>query len=312
MTSQTNLKAGLIILGIVIILFIIALLVNSAQIMNNISSSFDAAGALPMAQATPMALAREAAPAADNNIAQQGNLAEPIAEDVSRVILKNASLTITVENPLTAINDIAAMAEEMGGWVVSSSTTTFKDTAGEDATRGTITVRVPAERLTEALDRIKSGAGRLDAENITGQDVTQEYVDLSSRLANLQTAEDQLQSIMTSATKVEDVLAVQRELTNVRSEIEIIEGRLKYFNEAAAFSAISVTVNPFPPNPVQSQSAGWNPLTTAESALGTLIQIAQFLVDAAITILIVGGPLLLIIIVSWWGIRRRQRADNSS
>lgn len=304
MVSRKNLFIGLTLLIVVIALMAIAsFFPQMGNRYSNISSNADM-----MFAPTQAAFAREGPPAAaDDTLVSQEGAGDASIPANQRIILKNASLSITVEDPLATIDQIAEMAEEMGGWVVASSTSAFKNTAGEDATRGNITIRVPAERLNEALDRIKSGAGRLDSESITGQDVTQEYVDLSSRLANLQTAEDQLQSIMASATKVEDVLAVQRELTNVRSEIEHIEGRLKYFNEAAAYSAIAVTVNPFPPSPVQSQSASWNPLTTAESAISTLIQIGQFLADAVITLVIVGAPLLLAGVIVVWAIRRSRR-----
>src|SRR5690606_34749274 len=153
---------------------------------------------------------------------------------------------------------------------------------------GTIVVHVPAERLDEALSQIKSGALKIDNENITGDDVTQQYVDLSSRLENLQASEQQLREIMDKAVRVADVLEVQRELTNVRGEIEVIQGRLNYFNEAAAFSSISVSVIPQPPGPVEVQTIGWNPGTTAENALGALVSVLQSLLDAAITVVIVG------------------------
>jgi hypothetical protein len=224
-----------------------------------------------------------------------------------RVILRNASLTLTVETPATRITEIAAMAEAMGGWVVSSNSYATTNSNGDETTSGTVVVRVPAERLNEALAQIKSGAIKVDNEHITGDDVTQEYVDLSSRLENLLASEQQLRDIMDKAVRVADVLEVQRELTNVRGEIEVIQGRLNYFDEAAAFSSISVSVIPQPPGPVEAQSIGWNPGTTAENALGALMSVLQFLLDTAITIAIVGVPLVLLVGIPLWLVWRSRR-----
>jgi hypothetical protein len=252
----------------------------------------------------------EFAPIVSDSLVEQV-VDEPLQENSQpfdqRVILKNASLTLTVETPGTRITEIAAMAKAMGGWVVSSNTYTSTNSIGEEVTSGTIVVRVPAERLDEALAQIKSGVLKVDNENITGDDVTQEYVDLSSRLENLQATEQQLRDIMDSAMRVEDVLAVQRELTTVRGEIEVIQGRLNYFDEAAAFSSISVNVIPQPPGPVEIQTIGWNPGTTAENALGALVSVLQFLLDAAIVILIVGVPLALIVGIPMWLVWRSRR-----
>ncbi|MBZ0302141.1 MAG: DUF4349 domain-containing protein [Anaerolineae bacterium] len=257
----------------------------------------------------------EFAPALGSQVAQPPGQTLPDTNSQpfdQRVILKNASLTLTVETPATRINEIAAMAEVMGGWVVSSNTYTSTTSSGEETMSGTIVVRVPAKRLDEALEQIRSGALKVDNENITGEDVTQEYVDLSSRLENLRASEQQLRTIMDTARKVEDVLAVQRELTTVRGEIEVIQGRLNYFDEASAYSSISVTVYPKAPGPVEIQTIGWNPATTAENALGALVSVLQFLLDAVIVVAIVGVPLALIIgLPSWLIWRTRKRLGFS-
>jgi hypothetical protein len=162
------------------------------------------------------------------------------------------------------------MGEEMGGWVVTSSTGYFTNSAGEQVARGFITIRVPAGRLNEALERIKGGEGleKINSESINGQDVTQQYIDLSSRLKNLEAAEQQLQTIMDSARKVDDVMTVYNQLVNVRGEIETIKGQLQYYQEAAAYSSIEIELLPPEPGPVQVQTTGWSPVRAAESGAG--------------------------------------------
>lgn len=301
-------------LSMIGLLLLIAAACSSAPLQTN---TLDTSASVNQPAQPPPGVAREMGLIADGEFAPQdeAQIAQEPSDDSQpfgqRVILKNASLTLTVETPATRITEIAAMAEAMGGWVVSSNSYTTTNSAGDETTSGTIVVRVPAERLDEALAQIKSGALKIDNENITGDDVTQQYVDLSSRLENLQASEQQLREIMDKAVRVADVLEVQRELTNVRGEIEVIQGRLNYFNEAAAFSSISVSVIPQPPGPVEVQTIGWNPGTTAENALGALVSVLQSLLDAAITVVIVGVPLALLVSIPLWLIWRSRRRGFS-
>jgi hypothetical protein len=227
-----------------------------------------------------------------------------------RVILKDAILGLTVDDPETRLAEIAALAEEMGGWIVSSNINRYTDSAGEQVARGEILVRVPSERLTEALERIKTGAGAINSENVTGRDVTQEYIDLSSRLKNLEAAEVQLQSIMDSAKKVEDVLAVHAELVSIRGQIESIKGQLQYFDIASAFSSVRVNLSPPSPNPVQAQTSGWSPANTAESALGALVSVVRAVVDLVIAMVVFFGPIVVVIGGIWWVLRRVRNRNT--
>jgi hypothetical protein len=295
---------------LIIPLFVIVALVACASIGNQAPMQSNAGNLQTRQEETFYAMATQAPTmVAMSAGVVDGQPQEPVDDQITqeRVILKNASLTITVADPAAKINEITAMAEGMGGWVVTSNSYTSTNNAGEEVTYGSITVRVPSDRLAESMERIKTGAEEVNSENVNGQDVTQEYVDLSSRMVNLQATERQLQTIMESARKVEDVLSVQRELTTVRGEIETIQGRLQYFDEAAAFSSIAVELHPPQPGPVEAQSAGWNPGTTAASALGSLLNLVQFIVDTAITVVILVGPFVVIFGVPAWVLWRRRR-----
>jgi hypothetical protein len=222
-----------------------------------------------------------------------------------RIILKDATLYITVKDVENRVQSISAMADEMGGWVVSSSTSQSTAYNGEKQLYGNITVRVPAERLTEAMNRIKDGVDGVDSEYVNGQDVTQSYTDLSSQLTNLEAAETQLQLIMDSAKRVDDVLSVFSQLVSTRGQIESIKGQLTYYDEASAFSSIQVTINPIPVSPVTQQTTGWSPVRTIEDALGALIGVAQNAVDFIIFLVIAVLPPVLIVGVPVFLIARR-------
>jgi hypothetical protein len=201
-----------------------------------------------------------------------------------RMVIMNASLSLVVKDPTVAMDAIVALAKNMNGWVVSSNLYRSQLSDGTEVPAGTITIRVPAEKLNDAMDKIKSlvvdRTKDIRSEVITGQDVTKEYTDLASQLDNLQKAEKQLQTIMEQATKTEDVLNVFNQLTQIRNQIEMIQGQMKYYEESAAMSAISVdlvaTASIKPPVSI----GGWQPAGIARDALQALINFGEFLVTA--------------------------------
>ncbi|MCX6072325.1 MAG: DUF4349 domain-containing protein [Chloroflexi bacterium] len=238
---------------------------------------------------------------------------EPVSQD--RLVIRNANLTLVVTDPTASVEAITKMAEDMGGFVVSSYLyETAYGTGDLTTTQGTITVRVPADQLDMALDSIKAGAIEVRSENISGEDVTQQYVDLESRLRNLEAAEEQLQEIMGSATTTEDVMMVYNQLVQVRGEIESVKGQMQYFEQSARLSAITIELIPdAAAQPLQI--AGWRPEGTAKAAVEALIQALQFIAEAGIWAVICVLPIGLILGVPAYfiirAIRRRRKAAKA-
>lgn len=232
---------------------------------------------------------------------------ETLVEDLdTRIILRNATLSLQVENPTETAAIITRMVEEAGGWVVSSSFNTFIDSDGSEKSRGSMTVRVPAEGLNQMLSAITAQAEKVIFENVTGEDVTSEYVDLNSQLENLKAAEDQLQQIMDDAATIPDVLAVYNELVNIRGQIDVIEGRLQYFREAAAYSSVTIELNP-PPTELEIEEEKWRPGETIEDAFDALVEGLQFAADVLIYAVICLLPLAVVGGVPMWFVWRRLR-----
>lgn len=234
---------------------------------------------------------------------------------VDRIVIKNANLSIAVADPEMTMAEIVRMAEAMGGFVVGSELYKTTNAEGQEFPRARITVRVPADQLNQALEQIKSGAGEVLSENISGEDVTQNYTDLKSRLRNLEQAEEQLRSIMEDATRTEDVLQVYNELTRVREQIEVIKGQIQYYEQAAALSAIAVDIQAL--DALQPLSiAGWEPAGVARDAVQALINALKFLVNAAIWlglfILPVLAILLLPILIIVYFVRRARRRAKAA
>lgn len=253
------------------------------------------------AQEAPMAMPMEA-PAADfaPNAAGGGNSAAGFeTAAVERMVIQNADLSIVVAEPEIKIDEISKMAESMGGFVVSKNLYQTYTENNVKVPEGNITVRVPAEKLEEALDKIKLDAVEVLNETRSGQDVTREYVDLGSRLKTHEQAAEQLSKILEQKTESAEVIEVFNQLVYHREQIETIKGQMKYYEEAAALSAISVqiaaeeTLQPL-------EIAGWKPAGQARNALQALINFFQGFVNFLIWLIILIIPAGLLLMGLLW------------
>jgi hypothetical protein len=268
-----------------------------------------------VAPEAPAEVAREAEGGTSQSIA---NLT---AQSAERIVIKNGSMTLVVVDPPESMDRITQMAQEMGGFVVSANLYKEQLSSGIEVPRASITIRVPAERMDEAIRRIREQSNQDPlSENITSQDVTSDYVDLQSRLKNLEAAEAELAEIMQDAQKTEDVLAVYNQLVSIREQIEVIKGQIKYYDESAALSAISVEL--IADEAVQPiEIGGWQPQGVLKNAVEAFVRSMQFLVNALIWIVIYVLPVLLILfmifvlppllLIRVWTKRRKRKAAQN-
>jgi PKD repeat protein len=144
---------------------------------------------------------------------------------------------MVVDDVTGTLANIAKIADGLNGYVVSSNS--WKN--GESV-YGSITIRVPSESYDAASNSITQIAVDVTSQSTSSQDVTEEYVDLGAQLSNLKATEAQLLLIMEKAVKVEDILAVQAQLTQVQSQIEQIQGRMQYLEKTSATSLINISL----------------------------------------------------------------------
>jgi len=230
-----------------------------------------------------------------SDIAKVAEQASNIADNGNRLVIRNADLAIVVKDPKASMAEITKLAETMGGFVVSSNLyQSYYGPNNTEVPEATITIRVPVEKLDEALGSIKADVVDVNYENVTGQDVTGEYVDLQSRLTAKQAAEKKLLQILDAAEKSEDVLAIYMQIQNVQTEIEILKGQIKYYEESAALSAISVRL--IAEAGTQPISVGpWTPTGTAKEAVQDLIYFFQNFVEFLIRFVLYNLPALILI-----------------
>ena len=216
---------------------------------------------------------------------------------VERVVLKSAEITISVAKPHDSMKEISEMASRLGGFVVSSYTWKEEDySSGRSYDKATITIRVPAEKLDSTLAEIRAmsanGAEGVISESQSGQDVTSDYVDSESRLRNLKAAEEQLMKLMENTTDLENTMEVFRELTNIREQIEVLQGHINYLKESSELSSIAVTlVAEASLQPIEI--GGWKPQGVVRESLERLVRNFQNLVDFLIRFSITWLPFLI-------------------
>jgi hypothetical protein len=243
-----------------------------------------------------------------------GELATENVLPQERLIIRTANLGLIVEDTEAAMAQITAMVEENGGWVVSSNVYQYR----EDTMSGNITVRVPSSGFNSAMEAMKGLAVEVQSESTSGQDVTEEFVDLSSRLENLEATADRVRGFLDETQDVEEALAVNAELSRLEGEIEVIKGRMQFLSQSASFSTITVDLTPdYVAQPIEV--GGWRPEGVAKDAVEALVDtlqgLANFLIWVGIYLLPVGLLVLLPLYFVGRAVRRRWRrrgGDTSS
>ena len=239
---------------------------------------------------------------------------EEKARIAERMVIHTVELRLIVKDTQASLEAVQSLAGELGGYVARSRTWHT-----EEQLSASLTLRVPADRLNTALEKLRALALEVDSESISGEDVTQEYVDLEARLRNEEAYEKELLALLTETrertSKAEDILAVYERLTEVRGRIEQIKGRMQYLENMSAMATITVELVPSElMQPITV--AGWHPTGTARSAIRALINALQYFVEAGIWLVLFGLPVFIIIalpfVVLWYVIRRVRRRKRKS
>lgn len=272
-------------------------------------------GAAPAPQMAEEAWEATAAPRAPEEEAAAGEGGGRAVDQASteRLIIRNASLDIVVPDTEETVDAVKALVSEMNGYVVDSNLDRY-----QEGLRAHLKVRVPAEDLDQALEQIRELATEVRRESISGQDVTEEYVDLQSRLRYLEATEERLLEFLEEAEDTEAALAVYEQLQDIQADIEQVKGRMQYLEQSAAMATITLDITPDElAQPIQV--GGWHPEGTLRDAFESLIKVLQFLVDALIVIVVLIIPVIAVITLPLVGLfllirglirRRRSRKDE--
>lgn len=207
------------------------------------------------------------------------------ADLADRKIIRTGEVTIEVPNIGAAVGKVRALALELGGYVGGSQSGRLDESA-------TLTLRIPADRFEDALARLHEFDGDVLGESTSEQDVTSAVVDLEARLMNLRASEVQYRALLAQAVKIEDILAVQTRLDDVRGQIEQLQAQDKELTELADLATLNVTLVP---GAVQQATGNWDPGKTVTDAYAALVGVGQSFVNGAIWFAIVWLPALVVL-----------------
>ncbi len=292
---------GISIFVLVLIIFIVCIFLNSPKVINPRPLGFVGNSSFKSSVAS-------------RGIFVKSEISATSQNDLSKKkIIKNGSLSVVVKNIERTIPDIKKIAESAGGFVSYSK---IYET-GNDKKSGAVTLRVPADKFSVSLDKIKSLAVKVSSESTNTSDVTEQFVDMELRLKNMKAEETQYLNIMKRAVKIEDVLNVTKRLSDVRGRIERLEGQIKYLSRQIDMSTITVSITS--EANVEVFGIVWSPMSVIKQGVRNSLQGVVNFINEIIALIFMLPVILLWIafvgVLLWTGwkgivIMRRRYFNN--
>lgn len=224
------------------------------------------------------------------------------SETQERLVVEETAMSLVVKDVRQTSDQITDHAKSLGGYMVSSSFS-----KPEEAPYAQVIVRVPSDKLQETLDYFRTLAVKVTWENIRGTDVTDQYEDIGAKLASHEKVKAKFEEILNQATKVQDILQVQRELVNVQSQIDALKGRQKYLEQTAKLAKITAHLSTDEWSLPYAPAKTFRPNVIFKQAVRSLILTFRGLAEKAIWLGVyaaIWAPVLLIIL--WWKKRKKK------
>ncbi|HYJ24345.1 MAG TPA: DUF4349 domain-containing protein [Acidimicrobiia bacterium] len=234
----------------------------------------------------------EAVPAGDGAIAVDLEVAQ------DRKVIRQAQLQLEADDTRAAIDRIISLAEASGGFVADA--TVHPVEGDDDQPAANLTLRIPAAELTQVMTSIKGSVENVVSESQGAQDVTGEYIDLEARLTNLAALEVELRALLTEVRQQPDsdpdeLLRVYNEVSNVRGQIEQIQGQLNHLDDVVDLATLTIGLTPTPAVvPIVEDT--WEPVDVARDALRNLVVGLQGVADWGIRFALFTLPMLLLVL----------------
>ena len=229
-----------------------------------------------------------------------------------RMVIKNAEIRLLVKDSDVALDGVTQLAGDVRGYIISSQVW-YADVNGENFKYATLTIGVPADQFEVSLRRLRNMAIRVLNETASGEDVTDQYVDLQSQLTNLEATRDRIKSFLDQARTVDEALKINQQLSEIEAQIEQVKGKMNYLSDRSAFSTITIQIEPeLPPaTPTPSPTPSptptpvtWDPGKTFERSSRTLTSAYRGIGDFLIWFFIVFLPIMAPPVFIVWGVWR--------
>ncbi len=263
-------------------------------------------GAVTAAAPAARATAAATAPAGGANAGQPQN---PQVPDVPKMVIKNGTLSLVVRDVDSAVNQIGGIALRHGGDVRQAT----NNKSGERRVADLV-IQVESGQFDRAMAALREMDGVEDrtTDKTDSQDVSEEYVDVKAQIATLEATERQLRGLLEKATRTEDVLAVQREITNVRGQIDRLQGRANFLDRRAAMSTITIHLEtPVAAGPGarpgEEPVAEWRLSRVAATAWDASLRVLQGVATVVVSVVVFSWWLLPLALLGWLALRVARR-----
>jgi hypothetical protein len=225
-----------------------------------------------------------------------------------RMIIRTASLRLVSTDTAKTFTDLEQIASQTGGYVETS-----RSWRNEDQLYASITLRVPEARLHESLAAVRKSGKRVENEQLGGNDVSQEFTDLTAHLRNYEATEKELRELLSTirqrSQKASEVLEIHRELMNIRGEIERVKGRVNYLQTMTSLATINIEI--LPDAVAQSVvKSGWEPVGIMKDAMRATVATIQAMANVAIWFFIFVLPIMLLVGGTLYAAARLIRASR--
>ncbi len=227
------------------------------------------------------------------------------AAATTHMIIKNAEVKLLVTDTDTAIDRATQVVGDAGGYIVSSRVWYQPYYDGENYKYATITIGVPVQEFEHTLSRLRGLSIKVLDESASGDDVTDQFVDLQSQITNLEATRERIKTFLESAKTVDEALRINQELSNIEAQIEQIKGQMNYLQDRSAYSTITINFEPELPEvePIVTPTSNpWNPGETFKNATETVTFAYQGIVYFLIWFFIVLVPILAPPALVIWGL----------
>ncbi len=219
---------------------------------------------------------------------------------LARKIVARATMTLVVEDTDAIVNTLQQKLDAIGGYVAQANL--YRNSyGGDERLQGTMTVRVPAASLEALMAELEQMAVDVQNKTISREDITDQYSDAEARLRNLEATEVELREMLAEVrakpnAKPDDILTVYQHLTDIRGQIEQVQGRKNMYDNLVGLSTLELTLTPnWTTIPVIEE--GWQPAQTLRNASRELVSALQDLADGAIWLIVFLLPILILIFI---------------
>ena len=234
------------------------------------------------------------------------------------MVIKDAEMELLVDNTDRAISQVTQTAANSGGYIIDSQTW-----FNEGYKYAKIRLGIPSLQFEKTLNVLRDLAIRIVSEKASGQDVSSAYVDLQSKLTNLEATADRVRQFLKDAKTIDESLKINQQLADLEGQIEQVKGQMRYYEGRSTYSTVTVDLDPQFPTPTPTMTMtptltptptpNWDPGATFHQASKVLVSGTQVTVDTLIWVIVVLGPIAVFVLLVLLGIRwARKKPKNAS